>query len=203
MVTLELMNKVFPNNKNIDKWVKEFEVLPTYDIDTNIRVAAFLSQTGHESAGFTAVSENLNYSANALMSVFKKYFPTQELAVAYARKPTMIANRVYANRMGNGSETSGDGWKYRGRGILQVTGKDNYKRFSEWVKNPSIIDNPDLVAEPQYATLSAIWFWDINKLNAIADTGNIQLLTKRINGGTNGIEHRTELYHNIMKHIGE
>lgn len=201
MVTQELIKNIFPNNKNPDLWADALLVLPDYEINTNIRLAAFLSQTGHESNGFTALSENLNYSADGLLKIFGKYFNI-ETAKMYARKPTMIANKVYANRMGNGSETSGDGWKYRGRGILQVTGKNNYTAFSKWIDDLSVIDNPDIVSQPKYAILSAVWFWEINRLNRIADTENILLLTKRINGGTNGLAHRTELYNKIMKEIG-
>lgn len=158
--------------------------------------AHFFGQTGHETGGFKLFTENLNYSADGLVKTFKKYFPTIAEAKPYERNPERIANRVYANRMGNGNEASGDGWKYRGRGALQLTGKDNYKLFAQFVKRPEIMDNPDLVAT-DYAFESALFFFNNNKLWAICDKGvtadSILALTKRINGGTNGLDHRTEL----------
>ena len=156
------------------------------------RAAHFFAQTSHETGGYKSFSENLNYSAAGLQNTFGKYFPGL-LEEQYARKPEKIANRVYGNRMGNGPESSGDGWKYRGRGALQLTGKSNYKAFSEYLKNPEIMDNPDLVSE-QYAFESAMYFFDKNKLWTICDKGvtkeTILALTKKINGGTNGLEDR-------------
>ena len=136
--------------------------------------------------------ENLNYSSKALRAVFGKYFKTTNQANNYARKPQKIANKVYANRMGNGSETSGDGWKYRGRGLIQLTGKNNYKDFSKWIGNDGVIDDPDLVAT-EYAVHSAVFYWDKKKLNKIADQDDVRKMTKRINGGLNGLSHRKEL----------
>ena len=159
------------------------------------RSAHFFAQTAHESGNFKAFSENLNYGAKGLLGIFKKYFPTEAKALEYERKPEKIANLVYASRMGNGDETSGDGWKFRGRGALQLTGKDNYKAFSDYMKKPEIMDNPDLVAT-QYSFESAIFFFDKNKLWDICDKGvskdTILALTKRINGGTHGLEDREE-----------
>ena len=159
------------------------------------RAAHFFAQTSHETGEFKLFSENLKYSADGLKKVFPKYFP-DDLAVAYAHQPEKIANRVYASRMGNGDEKSGDGWKYRGRGALQLTGKSNYNAFSNYLKKPEIMQNPDLVAT-DYAFESAIFFFDNNKLWSICDLGindsAILTLTKRINGGTNGLEHRSEL----------
>jgi putative chitinase len=159
------------------------------------RAAHFFGQTAHETGGFKAFSENLNYGAKGLLGVFKKYFPTEELALQYERNPEKIANRVYSSRMGNGDEASGDGWKFRGRGALQLTGKDNYKAFSDYLKNPSIMENPDLVAN-ELAFESAIFFFDRNKLWDICDRGvdkdTILALTKRINGGTHGLEDRIQ-----------
>ena len=156
------------------------------------RAAHFFAQTSHETGGYKSFSENLNYSAAGLQNTFGKYFPGL-LEEQYARKPEKIANRVYGNRMGNGPESSGDGWKYRGRGALQLTGKSNYKAFSEYLKNPEIMDNPDLVSE-QYAFESAMYFFEKNKLWTICDKGvtkeTILALTKKINGGTNGLEDR-------------
>ena len=169
------------------------------------RAAHFFAQTAHESGNFKAFSENLNYGASGLTSIFKKYFPTTEKALLYERKPEKIANLVYGNRMGNGDEASGDGFKFRGRGALQLTGKDNYKLFSEYLKKPEIMTNPDLVAT-EYAFESAIFFFDRNKLWDICDKGvnkdTILALTKRINGGTHGLadrEEKTLKYYGYLK----
>jgi putative chitinase len=159
------------------------------------RAAHFFAQTAHESGNFKAFSENLNYNAKGLLGIFKKYFPTEAKALQYERKPEKIANLVYASRMGNGDEASGDGWKFRGRGALQLTGKDNYKAFADYMKKPEIMENPDLVATT-YSFESAIFFFDKNKLWAICDQGvndaSILALTKRINGGTHGLDDRKE-----------
>jgi putative chitinase len=158
------------------------------------RAAHFFAQTAHESGGFKTFSENLNYGAKGLRGIFGKYFPTDALARAYERKPEKIANRVYANRMGNGPEASGDGWKYRGRGALQLTGKDNYRAFGKYIgREEEVLDNPDLVAG-ELCFESALWFFDRNKLWSICDQGTgegaILALTKRINGGTHGLDDR-------------
>jgi putative chitinase len=158
------------------------------------RAAHFFAQTAHETGGFKAFSENLNYSADGLQKIFGKYFPGL-LEESYARNPEKIANRVYADRMGNGSEATGDGWKYRGRGALQLTGKANYKAFSDYLKNPLVMEQPDLVAG-ELAFESAKFFFDKNKLWDICDKGvtkeTILALTKRINGGTHGLADREE-----------
>lgn len=158
------------------------------------RAAHFFAQTAHESGGFKAFSENLNYGAKGLRGIFGKYFPTDALARAYERQPAKIANRVYANRMGNGDEASGDGWKYRGRGALQLTGEDNYRLFGEYIKRQEeVLNNPDLVSG-ELCFESALWFFDRNKLWPICDQGvndaTILALTKRINGGTHGLDDR-------------
>ena len=162
---------------------------------TPVRAAHFFAQTSHETGGFKAFSENLNYSASGLQGIFGKYFPGT-LEESYARNPEKIANRVYASRMGNGDETSGDGWKYRGRGALQLTGKANYEAFAKYLGTDEVVTNPDLVAT-KYAFESAMFFFERNKLWEICDKGindaAILALTKRINGGTNGLPHRTEL----------
>lgn len=159
------------------------------------RAAHFFGQTAHETGGFKAFTENLNYSAEGLMGTFKKYFPDATIAAQYARQPEKIANRVYGNRMGNGDERSGDGWKYRGRGALQLTGKNNYAEFAQYLDRPEILDNPDIVAT-ELAFESAIFFFHKNKLWDICDRGvtdqTILDLTKRINGGTHGLEDRKE-----------
>ena len=161
---------------------------------TPVRAAHFFAQTAHETGGFKAFSENLNYSASGLQGIFGKYFPGT-LEESYARNPEKIANRVYADRMGNGNEASGDGWKYRGRGALQLTGKANYEAFAKYLGKPEIVTNPDLVATT-YAFESALFFFDKNKLWDICDKGvskeTILALTKRINGGTHGLADREE-----------
>jgi predicted chitinase len=138
-------------------------------------------------------TENLNYSAKALRLVFAKYFPTDDEAEGYARQPERIANRVYARRMGNGSESSGDGWRYRGRGFIQLTGKKNYQAFSDWIRDNRVVEQPEIVAT-DYAVHSAVFYWDKNNLNAVADLDDVKKLTRLVNGGDNGLTHRRELY---------
>jgi putative chitinase len=163
-----------------------------YKLNSN-RAAHFFAQCAHESGNWKATSENLNYGAKGLRGIFGKYFPTDALAKAYERQPAKIANRVYANRMGNGPESSGMGFKFRGRGFLQLTGHDNFKAFSDYIGRPDVMDNPDLVAG-ELAIESALWFFDRNKLWGICDQGindaAILALTKRINGGSHGIDDR-------------
>jgi putative chitinase len=168
------------------------------------RAAHFFGQCSHETGGFSIFSENLNYSAKGLQTTFGKYFP-DNLEDSYARQPIKIASRVYANRMGNGNEASQEGWKFRGRGALQTTGKDNYKAFSAHISNPEILTNPDLVAT-NYSFEAALFFFDKNKLWSICDKGvndeSIKSLTKRINGGFNGLDDReslTKRYYNWVK----
>jgi len=167
-------------------------VMSTFKIDTALRLSHFLAQCGHESAGFKAIQENLNYGAKGLLGIFKKYFPTEAKALQYERKPEKIANLVYGSRMGNGDEASGDGYKFRGRGYIQLTGKNNYIAFGKAI-NEDIAANPDLVAT-KYPLLSAAWFWSSNSLNALADKGaddaSVTAITKRVNGGTIGLPDR-------------
>ena len=171
---------------------------------TPARAAHFFAQTAHESGDFKSFSENLNYGAKGLLGIFKKYFPTEAKAAEYERKPEKIANLVYANRMGNGDEASGDGYKFRGRGALQLTGKDNYKAFADYMKQPEIMDNPDLVAT-KYSFESAIFFFDKNKLWSICDQGvndaAILALTKRINGGTHGLDDRKQKTYKYYEYV--
>ena len=171
---------------------------------TPVRAAHFFGQTAHETGDFKLFSENLNYSANGLKKIFGKYF-TASTALSYARNPEKIANKVYGNRMGNLDESSGDGYKFRGRGALQLTGKSNYEAFAKYLGKPEIMDKPDVVAN-EYAFESAMFFFDKNKLWNICDGGindaTILKLTKRINGGTNGLAHRSQLtnkYYNLVK----
>ncbi|MCP4627464.1 MAG: glycoside hydrolase family 19 protein [bacterium] len=167
------------------------DCLAKFDINTSLRLAHFLAQCGHESGGFKLTGENLNYSADALKRVFKKYFP-DNLADSYARQPQKIASRVYANRMDNGDEESGDGWTYRGRGYIQLTGKADYTAFNAGM-DEDILADPDLVAE-KYPLLSAAWYWGKRKLNNLADQGSsddtVKKITKKVNGGTIGLKDR-------------
>ena len=175
------------------------DVMQKFGIDTPVEVAHFLAQCGHESGGFRVVNENLNYSAKGLMGIFKKYFPTSVLAEQYQRKPEKIANRVYASRMGNGDETSGEGFKFRGRGYIQLTGKQNYTAFGKAI-GVDICANPDLVAT-KYPLLSAAWFFSKNCLSKCKDASDASVLavTKCVNGGTIGLadrqKHFKEYYH--------
>jgi putative chitinase len=179
-------------------------VMSTFKIDTALRLSHFLAQCGHESAGFKAVQENLNYGAKGLLGIFKKYFPTEAKALQYERKPEKIANLVYGSRMGNGDETSGDGYRFRGRGYIQLTGKNNYAAFGKAI-NENIAANPDLVAT-KYPLLSAAWFWSSNGLNTLADKGaddaSVTAITKRVNGGTIGLPDRIKHfkeYYTLLK----
>lgn len=198
MITGAQFRQLFPRAQDPDSWAESMNnVFPTYEINTPRRVAAFLAQCGHESGGWTTFEENLNYSAKGLNGIFKKYFPTLESAQPYERKPQMIANKVYGGRMGNGPESSGDGWKYRGRGPIQLTGKDNYRAFAKEMFEDweNLFENPDWVtSDRDFALMSAIWFWNKNKLNVQADSGDIKLMTKKINGGYIGLEDRIHHY---------
>jgi len=205
MITAEQFHKLFPRNPEPQVWADAMaEVFPTYEINTPHRVAAFLAQCGHESGGWTVFEENLNYSAQGLNNTFKKYFPTLESATPYARKPEMIANKIYANRMGNGAPESGDGYRYRGRGPIQLTGKANYTSFAKDMFDDweNLLDNPDWVTyDKSFALMSAIWFWNTNKLNVQADNGDIKLMTKKINGGYIGLEDRIAHYNECIAEL--
>jgi len=190
--TAEQLAQCITKNKNPGEWFDGlYEQLPKFGIVTPARVAGFISQCQHESADFTILTENLNYGAKGLMSIFKKYYADPALAKAHERKPQLIANRVYSGRMGNGPEASGDGWKYRGRGLVQLTGRSNYTQCSkDLFGDDCLVDDPDLLLNPEWAILSACWFWHKNKLNDICDRGDVVLLSKRINGGTIGLADR-------------
>jgi putative chitinase len=172
------------------KWLEPLkETFEKYNIDTAKRQAAFIGQCMHESGGFKLLEENLNYSAKALMNTWPSRFPTEEMANQYARNPEKIANKVYGGRMGNADESSGEGWKYRGRGIKQLTGKENYQRCSEAL-GVDLVSDPDKLLDPKYAALSAGWFWNKHNLNDLADKSDIETMTKRINGGLLGLDAR-------------
>jgi len=188
ILTPEQISELFPHLK--EEWFDAFETLPDFGVNTKLRISHFLAQVSHESNDFKAMKENMNYSSEGLRRVFSKYF-TPEQAIVYARRPEAIANRVYANRMGNGNERSGDGWKYRGGGPLQLTGKNNYRECSiDLFGDEILLEHPQLLHQPLYGMLSALWFWDKNKLNVLADGNNIDALTRRINGGLNGLDDR-------------
>jgi putative chitinase len=196
--TEEKLQKCLSRNKHIHDLFESLEkVLPKYEITTVERVAAFLAQCGHESADFTVLEENLNYGAKGLLGLFKKYFPNEDLAKQYERKPEKIANRIYANRMGNGPEESGEGYAHRGRGAIQLTGKLNYQAFANSI-GLSLEDAITYCGTMDGAIESACWFWQKNKLNAVADKKDVLLMTKKINGGTIGLEDRKKHYeHNV------
>lgn len=194
-LTQEKLFDIFPNASQSPMDINDIVTLvnDASTLNTINRMAGFLAQAGHESAQFKFVRENLNYSADGLRRVFPKYFPTQEIAVQYARKPVNIASKVYANRMGNGPEHSGDGWRYRGRGFIQLTGRTNYEQCGTDL-GMSLIENPEILESTKGAVRSALWFWNRNNLNRFADADDIRGMTKAINGGYNGLDERTRYY---------
>ena len=199
-ITTEQLKSCIGNNPYLEQWTSALnQLLPDYGIDTPQRVAAFIAQCAHESGNFVFLKENLNYRAASLRKVFPKYFPTDELAADYANQPERIANRIYANRMGNGDEASGDGFRYCGRGLIQLTGRNNYQAFAD-----SIETTPEEASHYletfEGAVQGACWFWESNNLNQWADADDILTLTKRINGGTIGLEDRKKHYEHA-RHI--
>ena len=200
--TQEQLKEMIPRNSYVSQWYEAISsILPEYEINTPQRVAAFLAQCAHESGGFVFLKENLNYKAPSLRKVFPKYFPDDATASAYANKPERIANRVYANRMGNGDESSGDGWRYCGRGLIQLTGKDNYTFFAASIDIP-VEEASEYLQTFEGAVQSACFFWEQNNLNKWADAGDILTLTKRINGGTIGLEDRIKHYEHALHIFG-
>ena len=197
-LTQEQLQQIIPKNKYVSYWYDALrQLLLQYEINTSERIAAFLAQCAHESGGFVFIKENLNYRWQSLRKVFPKYFPTDALAQQYEKQPQKIANRVYASRMGNGPEESGDGWRFCGRGLIQVTGRDNYSWFAA-----SLQITPEEASEYmetfEGAAQSACWFWESNNLNQWADKQDILTLTKRINGGTIGLEDRKKHYEHCL-----
>jgi putative chitinase len=200
--TKQQLKGMIPKNPYVDQWFEAIsEILPEYEITTPQRVAAFLAQCAHESGGFVFLKENLNYKAASLRRVFPKYFPDDAIAAQYAGKGEMIANRVYANRMGNGPEESGDGFRYCGRGLIQLTGKNNYTFFAGSLDIP-VEEASEYLQTFEGAVQSACFFWEQNKLNQWADAGDILTLTKRINGGTIGLEDRIKHYEHALHIFG-
>ena len=204
-LTLEQLKQLLPKNPYVEHWHKALsQLLPDYEINTPQRVAAFIAQCAHESGGFMVLKENLNYKAASLRKIFPKYFPDDAIAQRYASMPNKqeaIANKVYANRMGNGPEESGDGYRNCGRGLIQLTGRQNYTWFAA-----SLEITPEEATEYlgtfEGAAQSACWFWETNKLNQWADAGDIVTLTKRINGGTIGLEDRIKHYEHALHVLG-
>ncbi len=201
-LTLDQLKQSVPNCEHPEKFLPHLNhYMINEGIITPLRKAHFLSQVAHESSNLNVFTENLNYSATALLNVFGKYFPSREMAEKYARKPIDIANRVYGGRMGNGPEESGDGWRYRGAGLLQLTGKNNHQSFADSVGRP-LAGIGDYLRSYEGAVHSAAWFWSMNGLNALADRNDIRGVTRRINGGLNGLQDRQERFQKIMKVLG-
>ena len=204
-LTKEQLKQLLPKNPYIDNWYDALsQLLPEYNIDTPQRIAAFVAQCAHESGGFLVLKENLNYKPATLRKIFGKYFSNDEIANEYCSKPNKqqaIANKVYANRMGNGDEASGDGWKYAGKGLIQLTGKDNYTWFAASLQI-SVEEASEYLLTFEGAAQSACWFWETNNLNQWADRGDILTLTKRINGGTIGLDDRIKHYNHALHVLG-
>ena len=197
--TEDKLVKILKGNNYISDWYQALiKILPEYEINTIPRVAMFLAQCGHESADFKILKENLNYRAETLLKVFPRYFSSINVAKQYAHQPEKIANRVYSNRMGNGNEASGDGFRFCGRGLIQLTGKANYSAFAESIETP-LEEIPDYLLTFEGAVQSACWFWETNNINLWADKGDVLQVTKIINGGTNGLQDRTDRYSKIIK----
>ena len=201
ILTNEQLAQIIPGNPYIDHWYDALsQALPDYDINTPQRIASFLAQCAHESGGFVFLQENLNYRAESLSRVWPKYFPP-DIAAEYAHNPERIANRAYANRMGNGPESSGDGWAHCGRGLIQLTGRSNYQAFADSIET-AIEDIPHYLATFEGAVQSACWFWESNNLNQYADNGDLLTMTKKINGGTLGLDDRTKRYQHALQVMG-
>ena len=204
-LTKEQLKKLLPKNPYIDYWYNALsKLLPDYEINTSQRIAAFIAQCAHESGNFMVLKENLNYRPATLRKIFPKYFPDDTIANDYCSRPNKqeaIANKVYANRMGNGPEESGDGFRYCGRGLIQLTGKENYSWFAASL-SITVEEASEYLQTFEGAAQSACWFWETNNLNQWADKGDIVTLTKRINGGTIGLEDRIKHYEHALHVLG-
>ena len=205
MLTLNQLKQLLPRNQHVSYWHHALEqLLPDYEINTPRRMAAFIAQCAHESAQFTVLKENLNYKPMSLRKLFPKYFDTDELAQQYCSKPNKqaaIANRIYANRMGNGDEASGDGYRFSGRGLIQLTGRATWQEFADSIET-SLTDLDEYMQSFEGACQSACFFWESRKLNQYADTGDILTLTKKINGGVIGLEDRKKHYEHALHILG-
>jgi putative chitinase len=201
MLTLSQLKQLLPKNQHVSYWHHALEqLLPDYEINTPRRMAAFIAQCSHESAQFTVLKENLNYKPMSLRKLFPKYFDTDELAQQYCSKPNKqaaIANRIYANRMGNGDESSGDGYRFSGRGLIQLTGRATWQEFADSIET-SLTDLDEYMQTFQGACQSACFFWESRKLNQWADAGDLITLTKKINGGVIGLEDRKKHYEHAL-----
>ena len=200
-LTLQQLKQLLPKNPYVEQWHHALsQLLPEYEINTPKRIAAFIAQCAHESGGFMFLKENLNYKAATLRKIFPKYFPTDAMAADYAARPNKqeaIANLVYANRMGNGGPETGDGYRYCGRGLIQLTGKTNYSYFAASLSIP-VEEAAEYLQTFEGAAQSACWFWETNNLNKWADAGDIKQMTKIINGGFIGLEDRIKHYEHAM-----
>jgi putative chitinase len=205
MLTLGQLKQMLPKNPYVADWHEALsQLLPDYDINTPQRIAAFVAQCAHESGNFMVLKENLNYRAATLRKIFPKYFPHDAIANDYAtrlNKQAAIANRAYGNRMGNGDESSGDGWRFCGRGLIQLTGRNNYQAFADSLEM-NINDVPEYLGTFEGAAQSACWFWETNNLNRFADKNDIKGLTKAINGGYIGLEDRIKHYNHALHVMG-
>lgn len=205
-LTLNQLRQLIQGNPHVEYWHEVLgKLLPDYEINTKERIAAFVAQCAHESGNFRVIKENLNYRWESLRRLFPKYFPTDDLAKQYASMPNKqeaIANRIYANRMGNGPEESGDGYRYCGRGLIQLTGKDNYSWFAASLEL-TLEETTEYLATFEGAAQSACWFWETNNINRFADTGDIKGMTKAINGGYIGLEDRIKHYNHALHVLGE
>ena len=203
--TKDQLKEILGNNSYLDYWFDALnKILPEYEINTPARCAAFIAQCAHESGNFKFLKENLNYRAASLRKVFPKYFPDDALAEQYASKPNKqeaIANRIYANRMGNGDEASGDGFRYLGRGLIQLTGKNNYTLFAASIDTP-LEEIPEYLQTFEGAVQSACWFWDQNNLNKEADAKDIKTMTRKINGGYIGLDDRIKHFEHALHVFG-
>jgi putative chitinase len=200
--TAAKLAQCIPGAPHVDQWFLAIqEILPDYNINTVERVACWLGQTAHESGGYRALRENLNYKAEGLVKIFPKYFRDVD-PKAYAHNQEKIANRVYSNRMGNGDEASGDGFRYRGRGLIQLTGHDNYQAFADSIEE-DIADIPAFLETYEGAVQSGCWFWESNNLNVLADKLDIKLMTKKINGGYIGLDDRIKHINHAIHVLGE
>jgi putative chitinase len=204
-LTLQQLQQLLPKNPYVKHWHEVLaQLLPDYEINTPQRIAAFVAQCAHESGGFMILKENLNYRPATLRKIFPKYFPNDQIAADYCSRPNRqeaIANKVYANRMGNGDEASGDGWRYAGKGLIQLTGKQNYTWFAASLEIP-VEEASEYLLTFEGAAQSACWFWETNNLNQWADKGDILTLTKRINGGTIGLDDRIKHYEHALHVLG-
>jgi putative chitinase len=205
MLTLNQLKQLLPRNQHVSYWHHALEqLLPDYEINTPRRMAAFIAQCAHESGGFTTLKENLNYKPMSLRKLFPKYFDTDELAQQYCSKPNKqaaIANRIYANRMGNGDEASGDGYRFSGRGLIQLTGRATWQEFADSIET-SLTDLDEYMQTFEGACQSACFFWESRKLNQYADASDIVTLTRKINGGTIGLEDRKKHYEHALHILG-